>query len=84
VVIDNGDVVTVPSLAVPSPWTVGGQLTVGDTGSGTLNVVDGGTFTSGTVRIGSQAGANGTVKINGDGSLLDLSASTLGVGGSGT
>jgi outer membrane autotransporter protein len=84
VVIDNGDVVTVPSLAVPSPWTVGGQLTVGDTGSGTLNVVDGGTVTSGTVRIGSQAGANGTVKINGDGSLLDLSASTLGVGGSGT
>lgn len=84
VIIDNGDVVTVPSLAVPSPWTVGGELTVGDTGSGTLNVVDGGTVNSGLVRIGSQAGANGTVNVTGDGSLLDVSASTLGVGGSGT
>ncbi|MFG1359665.1 autotransporter domain-containing protein [Xanthobacter pseudotagetidis] len=82
--IDGGDVVTVPSLAVPSPWIIDGQLIVGGTGTGTLNVQDGATVRAGDAFIGNEAGSIGTVTVAGAASLFEVPDGALAVGNLGT
>jgi T5SS/PEP-CTERM-associated repeat protein len=53
-------------------WTVLGQLIVGDTGNGTLNINSLGVVNAGinSVNIGNQAGGNGSVSVSGGGTLV--------------
>ena len=55
-------------------WTVGGQLIVGDTGHGTLNINTSGLVNVGTntVDIGNQSGGSGTVVVASTGQLLAI------------
>jgi T5SS/PEP-CTERM-associated repeat protein/autotransporter-associated beta strand protein len=48
-----------------STWTNSGNLNVGDTGNGSLFVLNGGAMTTATASIGANSGANGTVNFNG-------------------
>jgi len=64
----NGTTVTVPSLSQPSPWNTG-ALTVGSTGTGTLNVGAGGAVNSTTSTLGSTATGTGTVNVSGAGAV---------------
>src|SRR5687767_6070302 len=57
-----------PSPATSPTWTVPGTLTVGETGSGSMTVTEGGVVTSGDAVIGNQAGSNGQVNITDPGS----------------
>jgi fibronectin-binding autotransporter adhesin len=65
-VTGSGDVT--PGLTSPN-WNVGGDLTVGNTATGTLDIENGGTVTSGVgagaAKIGNHAGGNGTVTVSG-------------------
>ncbi len=45
-------------------WDIRGELTVGDTGNGTIFVWNGGIVTSPSVIIGNQAGSIGNVRVN--------------------
>lgn len=63
-VIDGGASETVPGTQA-SPWTVGGQLTVGDTGVGSLSIGAGGIVGSTSGIIGNLAGSSGTVDLTG-------------------
>lgn len=75
-VIDNGDTETVKgdgSGTQPSPWDTTGQtLFVGETGSGTLAISDGGIVNSDFSHIGQQAGSDGTVTVDDTGSTWAL------------
>ncbi|MEH2508932.1 outer membrane autotransporter protein [Nitrobacteraceae bacterium AZCC 1564] len=70
-IIDGGVTVDVPATQ-SSPWNIGGSLTVGDTGAGTLNIINGGVVTSISGSIGQGSGSNGKVVIDGSGSLWSI------------
>ena len=59
--------VTVDGLG--STWTNNGDLFVGDTGTGALNIANGGVVSNLTGKIGSGTGSNGTVAVAGSGSI---------------
>jgi outer membrane autotransporter protein len=83
-VIDGGATETVPGTQA-SPWNVGGDLTVGDTTSGTLNILTTGTVINDNGYVGNGVGSIGTVTLTGPSATwtnnLDL---TVGVSGTGT
>lgn len=67
--------------------TTTGSIRVGDSGAGTLDILNGGQVTSNMISLGVNAGSTGTVNIDGNGSVLTLTGSAsnaLGVGFSGT
>jgi T5SS/PEP-CTERM-associated repeat protein/autotransporter-associated beta strand protein len=71
-----------------SKWTNSGNLNVGDTGTGTLFVFNGGQATTATASIGASSGATGVVNINGassswttTGALTMAATSTLNING---
>jgi T5SS/PEP-CTERM-associated repeat protein len=91
-VVDNGpsfpdDIVpgigTVAVDGVGSSWASSGNLYVGDEGTGTLNVKNGGTVSNGTGWIGNAVGSNGTAMVVGVGSNW-TSPGNLTVGHEGT
>jgi outer membrane autotransporter protein len=51
-----------------SPWNIGNTLTVGDTGTGQLDILNGGVVTSAEGRLGNASTGNGTVNVDGSGS----------------
>ncbi|WP_377847649.1 autotransporter outer membrane beta-barrel domain-containing protein [Bosea sp. UC22_33] len=58
-----------PGPAQSPNWTVGGDLSVGDAGTGQLDITTGGTVTNDLGTIGNAAAGNGTVTVSGiDGS----------------
>jgi autotransporter family porin len=62
-----------------------GETTVGDGGTGELDVDDGAGFTAdGDMTLGDQDGSSGTLNIDGDGSSVDPPDVTVGSAGSGT
>ncbi|HHH1370360.1 TPA: autotransporter outer membrane beta-barrel domain-containing protein [Yersinia enterocolitica] len=85
VTIDGGDTVSVPDTQ-SSPWNITGDLTIGDNGAGTLNIIDVGSVTnSGNAFIGHQVGSSGLVNITGLGSSWTQTGSTqLFIGDRGT
>jgi outer membrane autotransporter protein len=69
----------------PSPWSIGGTLTVGNTGSGSLTIENGGIVSNASGRIGSAAGSTGTATVTGAGSTWTSSVDlSVGQAGSGT
>jgi T5SS/PEP-CTERM-associated repeat protein len=78
-VVEIGDAVNTTGLVTlsttrplhPASWTIGGQLYVGESGTGTINISLGATLTttSQTAYIGYNANSIGTVTIDGVGSL---------------
>lgn len=77
----NGSLAAVAVTGSGSHWTTSGQLTVGGTGSGTLNIWSGGTVTAlSGVRLGFNAAGTGSVNVNG-GSVLETTGLTKGAGG---
>ena len=93
-VITTGDVDPGGGATQPDPWTVGGNLYVGKTGPGTLDVADGGEVSSSFGFIGSLSGSTGVATIAGSGSQwnnnvhshsgLYIGGTPSGAGGSGT
>jgi T5SS/PEP-CTERM-associated repeat protein/autotransporter-associated beta strand protein len=69
-----------------SKWTDTGNLNVGDTGNGSLFVLNGGQVTIATGSIGANAGATGVVDINGAASSLTMTGAftTFTMGGTST
>jgi len=66
-----------------STWVASNAVTVGDAGTGEIDVLAGASFTAdGSVTLGDQSGSMGTLLIDGDGSTFDPPDMT--VGGSGT
>lgn len=72
----NNQTVTVPPDTAPT-----GNLTVGSTGTGVLNIVSGGVVTTNLSRLGDLAGSLGTVNVSGTG---QWSAGGITVGSQGT
>jgi len=71
----------------PSEWDVAGNLAVGNSGSGELDILNGGLvgsapFTPVNVAIGRFAGSSGEVKVDGTGSTLNVTTGIF-VGGGG-
>ncbi|WP_338723096.1 autotransporter domain-containing protein [Devosia sp. XK-2] len=62
----------------PDPWNVGDDLTIGDNGTGTLTITNGGGVVSDTGRIGYDS--TGTVTVDDLGSTWDLQGNSLYVG----
>ena len=82
--IDGGATVTVPGTE-SSPWNVGGDLTVGDVGTGTLLVENGGIVSNIYGYIGKNSGSTGSVTVSGAGSQWNNSDNLyVGVSGTGT
>ena len=50
------------------PWEIDGDLTVGSTGEGTLNIKSGGVVTNTTGYLGSSSDSVGTATVTGEGS----------------
>ncbi len=67
-----------------SYWDVNGNLRVGYSGDGTLNIEAGGVVDAWNTFIGSQAGSTGSATISGSGSLLDVYDLYVGSSGHGT
>ncbi|UXN63231.1 hypothetical protein N8E89_11295 [Phyllobacterium sp. A18/5-2] len=68
-----------------SKWTTGTVLTVGENGSGTLNISNGGVVTSQSSVIPGQSGSTGTVNVSGEGAQWNTeSVLTVGDAGTGT
>jgi len=66
-----------------STWIASNAATVGDAGTGEIDVLAGASFTADdSVTLGDQSGSTGTVLVDGDGSTFD--APDMTVGGSGT
>lgn len=65
----------------PDPWNIGAALTVGQVGSGTLTITNGGDVGSDVGRIGN--GGTGTVTVDDLGSTWDLQNAALYVGSAG-
>ena len=66
-----------------STWTLDGDLTVAQSGTGTLRITNGGVVTAGVTIIGEEAGSIGTVSVSGGSSLgrsLFTVADTMNVG----
>ena len=73
----------------PSEWQVGNNLNVGDAGTGTLNVLNGGLVQDlNIINIGNQAGSNGLVVVRDTNAFraseLDAFGTTLRIGNAGT
>ena len=89
-VITTGDVSPGGAATQPDPWTVGGDLTVGYFGDGTLNVEAGGLVSNIEGRIGYESGSSGTATVTGAGSewnssgYLYIGGKSYSSGGSGT
>jgi len=82
--IDGDSTVTVPGTE-SSPWNVGGDLTVGDVGTGTLLVENGGIVSNIYGYIGKNSGSTGSVTVSGAGSQWNNSDNLyVGVSGTGT
>jgi outer membrane autotransporter protein len=62
----------------PDPWNVGDDLTIGDNGTGTLTITNGGGVVSDVGRIGYDS--TGTVTVDGPGSGWNLQGNSLYVG----
>ncbi len=54
-----------------SPWTISGDLIVGELGTGTLTIEDGGAVTDTGGYIGNSSGSSGVVTVTGGGSIWD-------------
>jgi T5SS/PEP-CTERM-associated repeat protein len=70
--------------AKKSSWTINGNLTVGESGTGTLTIDDGDTVTvqqGQQVTLGDMSGSHGTVILDGVGSNLTVSQADAGSGG---
>ncbi len=63
-IIDSGQTVTVPG-SQSSPWDIVGDLLVGASGSGALEITSGGTVSSDGGAIGGSAGGPGVVTVSG-------------------
>jgi outer membrane autotransporter protein len=68
---------------VSSTWTNSGNLIVGNAGTGTLKIINGGAVFSSNTDIGSMAGSTGAVTVDGPGSIWTDSI-TVSVGQAGT
>lgn len=77
----TGDVV--PSPAAGDPWSVGGQLSVGDTLVGTMAIDSGSNVSNMDGYVGNNAGSEGTVTVTGEDSRWS-SSGELRMGNSGT
>jgi T5SS/PEP-CTERM-associated repeat protein len=76
----SGAVGTVTVTGAGSTWTCAGDLIVGEQGTGTLKVLDGGRVTvHDWTRIGFSDSAQGTVTVSGPGSEMTVSDSDLGI-----
>jgi fibronectin-binding autotransporter adhesin len=64
-IINGGQIVTVPSAAQPSPWTLPGTLYIGNTSTGTLNIMSGGAVSNTAASVGRNSGSSGTVTVSG-------------------
>lgn len=78
--IDNGTQ-TVPTDH-PSPWNIDTGLSIGPSGTGELDIINGGdavttNATCGTIFIGFNASGKGTLKVDGAGSTLDNASCSL-------
>ena len=62
-----------------SLWTVGGQLVVGDQGSGSLTITNGGVVNAGAndIDVGNQSGASGAIVVNTGNAMLEGGALNL-------
>ena len=67
-VITTGDVDPGGAATQPDPWAVGGDLTVGRYGNGTLNVEAGGVVSDATGYLGYHTGSTGEARVTGEGS----------------
>lgn len=74
---------TVTVTGTGSSWTHAGTVAVGESGTGTLTVANGGTVSNTSAVIGTNAGATGTVAVTGAGSSW-TNAGNLTVGQDGT
>ena len=89
---DAGSTSVVTVDGAGSTWTVNGtgfdDFVVGQAGTGTLNITNGGTVNGFYLDVGGAGGASGTVNVDGTDSLLDLGAQLVigppGSSGSGT
>ncbi|HUS91952.1 MAG TPA: PEP-CTERM sorting domain-containing protein [Phycisphaerae bacterium] len=81
--VSNGGMLTFDSI-----WTVGtftGSVYAADAGIGRVNVLNGAALGAANVYVGDNAGSQGTLKVAGAGSLLQVSSSvTVGNAGEGT
>ncbi|MDY6922507.1 MAG: autotransporter outer membrane beta-barrel domain-containing protein [Pseudomonadota bacterium] len=82
-VIDAGDHEVVDGAGAGLPWDINGGLTVGQTGSGTLTIINAGFVRGGYSYLGFGEGSTGIVTVTGAGSRLQLSGIELGYDGSG-
>ncbi|MDP9920741.1 outer membrane autotransporter protein [Variovorax boronicumulans] len=74
-----------PGVATSPVWDVGGELRVGETGTGTLSILDGGKVTNTTAYVGANGGSQGAVTVSGKSSLWTSSGLLLvGFQGAGT
>ena len=62
--IDGGTTVNVPGDR-PTPWNTGSSLSVGSSGTGTLNILGGGIVSNNYGYIGNGTGSNGRVTVDG-------------------
>lgn len=76
------DTETVPGTHA-SPWTISGNLTIGSSGTGTLDISNGATVSDSLGTLGFMGGSSGTVTVDGTGSIWTNSGE-LYVGSSGT
>ena len=82
--VDGGAEITVPGDH-DSPWSLGGNLRVGYTGTGTLRIEAGATVSNTIGYIGYGSGSNGAVTVSGDGSTWQNSGElNVGYSGEGT
>lgn len=79
----TGDVDPTLPGSVPS-WTVGGDLRIGWSGTGTLLVENGGSVDSADGVLGSLPGSSGSAMIRGAGSSWSSTGLNVGIGGIGT
>ena len=79
----QGSTGTTTVTGAGSSWNISDPLVVGSSGSGTLNVQNGGTVTSTSGNIALNAGSSGAVSVTGAGSAWTTTGN-LNVGGAGT
>ncbi|MBR0956975.1 autotransporter domain-containing protein [Bradyrhizobium japonicum] len=82
---NSGATGTVTVTGTGSSWTNAGTVAVGESGTGTLTIANGGTVSNSTAVIGTNAGATGTVTVTGAGSSWSNAGDlTVGQDGTGT